>query len=168
MDQNEKSENLTALRRGGEPDQACAAAEIAAHIELRLHERLTGADLCKRFYLNKNKMQALFRLYFVANQQRKHKTQTGKSPYMKDLLPVCVMFSKLLNYECTFHDYLTMKRFEQACRLLGHTGLENSDIAGRVGFSTAQHFCYFFKARSGVTPMEYRKNAENGGGPPFR
>ena len=55
-------------------------------------------------------------------------------------------------------------RLEEATKLLGDQDLTASEIAYRVGFSSPSYFNKCFLDRYGVTPGEYKKEAENGDG----
>ncbi len=57
----------------------------------------------------------------------------------------------------TFYDYLRNRRFELASYYLRFTELDGEQIAGRVGLSSSQNFCKFFRAMSGETPNKFRK-----------
>ncbi|MBI4024290.1 MAG: helix-turn-helix transcriptional regulator [Verrucomicrobia bacterium] len=57
----------------------------------------------------------------------------------------------------TFREELRRVRIETAGRLLRETGLKISAIAGRVGLRDSSQFIADFRAETGVTPGEYRK-----------
>lgn len=57
----------------------------------------------------------------------------------------------------TFYDYLRNRRFEIASYYLRFTELDGEQIASRVGLSSSQNFCKFFRAISGETPNRFRK-----------
>lgn len=59
--------------------------------------------------------------------------------------------------DTSFYDYLRKRRFEEATYYLRFTGLDGEQIAERIGLSSSQNFCKFFKAMSGMTPNSYRK-----------
>lgn len=58
-----------------------------------------------------------------------------------------------------FVDYLTMIRMEKAKELLNQNKLKIQDIAAKVGYPNAKHFCMVFKKIVGVSPTQYRENA---------
>jgi len=64
-------------------------------------------------------------------------------------------FRKEMN--CSFSDYLTKLRIDNACHMLSHTNDTISLIAQDSGFKWPNHFHYTFKKVTGLTPNEYRK-----------
>ncbi len=65
------------------------------------------------------------------------------------------MFREFLN--TTFYEYVKDRRYEEATYYLRFTKLDGEHIASRIGFSSSQNFCKFFKCVSGKTPNQYRK-----------
>lgn len=65
------------------------------------------------------------------------------------------LFKEFLN--TTFYEYLRNRRYEEAKYYLRFTELDGEQIAARIGLSSSQNFCKFFKAMSGKTPNNYRK-----------
>jgi len=59
---------------------------------------------------------------------------------------------------CTFIEYLTRIRLEEAKRLLCTTTLPISKIGYAVGYQGANYLAEVFKATEGVTPGTYRRN----------
>lgn len=57
----------------------------------------------------------------------------------------------------TFYEYLRNRRYEQAAYYLRFTELDGTQIASRIGFSSSQNFCKFFKQMSGTTPKRFRQ-----------
>jgi len=70
--------------------------------------------------------------------------------------------SKLLkNYTNeTYIDYLTKIRINKAKELLASTNCKVSAIGISVGYNYSQHFHKIFKKVVGITPIEYRKKAQ--------
>lgn len=59
--------------------------------------------------------------------------------------------------DCSFQDWLTSRRLEEARRLLlAHPELSIKGIAERCGYSDARYFRRMFKRRFGVTPISIR------------
>lgn len=65
------------------------------------------------------------------------------------------LFREFLN--TTFYDYLKNRRYEEATYYLRFTELDGEQIASRIGLSSSQNFCKFFKQMSGSTPNNFRK-----------
>lgn len=65
------------------------------------------------------------------------------------------LFKEYLNI--TFYDYLKTRRYEEASYYLRFTELDGEQIASRIGLSSSQNFCKFFKSLSGMSPNEFRK-----------
>lgn len=60
---------------------------------------------------------------------------------------------------CTAIEYLMKYRVTVAEKQLEFTSVPIKDIANMTGFKTVQHFSRVFKAHTGATPAEFRKNA---------
>ncbi len=61
----------------------------------------------------------------------------------------------------TFIEYLTHKRMERAKSLLTTTLLRAAEIAEQVGYDNPHYFSTVFKKMNGLTPMEYRMEAQS-------
>ena len=59
----------------------------------------------------------------------------------------------------TAKDYINDRMLVAAKRLLADDSLSITQVSQALGFEYPQHFVRFFKARTGVTPSEYRKTA---------
>jgi AraC-type DNA-binding domain-containing proteins len=58
-----------------------------------------------------------------------------------------------------FSELVTRRRMEVACSLLAkENAVSLEDVADRIGYGSAQHFCRKFKSWAGMTPMEWRKS----------
>jgi LacI family transcriptional regulator len=64
----------------------------------------------------------------------------------------------------TLQDALREARFEHAMRLLADSEMSLIRVAIDSGFSSAAYFTRAFRARTGVTPTEYRRRARHGDG----
>ncbi|MBR4707011.1 MAG: response regulator [Pseudobutyrivibrio sp.] len=64
------------------------------------------------------------------------------------------MFSR--ENKTTLVEYITLKRMEQARKLLFTTNEKASAIAEQVGYKDPHYFSYIFKKTYGLTPKEYR------------
>lgn len=60
----------------------------------------------------------------------------------------------------TFIEYLTVKRINEAKRMLRHTDKLLSEIASDVGYKDSRYFSFVFKKITGSTPSDYRKGAK--------
>lgn len=56
----------------------------------------------------------------------------------------------------SFYEYLQQARLQQAKYYLSFTELDGEHIASRIGLSSSQNFCKFFKKMSGTTPKKFR------------
>ena len=59
-----------------------------------------------------------------------------------------------------FVNYLKGIRMEEAKKLLAETDLRIIEISAKVGYENEKHFMKIFKASCGVSPSEFRKNAQ--------
>jgi AraC family transcriptional regulator len=57
------------------------------------------------------------------------------------------------------HRYVIQRRIERAKQLLRGSELSLTEIAQRVGYSSASHFSVGFRKMTRVAPSEYRKGA---------
>ncbi len=67
-------------------------------------------------------------------------------------------FSTLFNqnFQIGFNKYISIYRFERACKMLTSTKEKITDIAHNCGFTSLRSFNRVFKELSGKTPNEYR------------
>ena len=63
---------------------------------------------------------------------------------------------------CTFKEYLTEIRIRRAKELLRTTPLRSADIAYEVGYNDPHYFSYVFRKNTGLTPSEFRQQAQAG------
>ena len=63
-------------------------------------------------------------------------------------------------YGCTPYEYYLSYKEKMAKSLLQNTGLSAKEIAYRLGFSDEHYFSNFFKKRTGLRPMEYKKGRD--------
>lgn len=63
----------------------------------------------------------------------------------------------------TFTEFLTALRISKAKELLRATDMRSSQIAFEVGYNDPHYFSYLFKKNTGKTPIEYRKEKNDGG-----
>lgn len=72
-----------------------------------------------------------------ANMIRRFKKYYGTSPY----------------------DYLMRRRIEEACLMLRHTAFSVKEIASRLNFADPYYFSNYFKRKTGLAPLAYRRGA---------
>ncbi|MDF2568167.1 MAG: hypothetical protein K0R90_1623 [Oscillospiraceae bacterium] len=100
-------------------------ADIIAFINNNIGSALTVGFVCKRFGINKNTIQSMFKEYA----------------------------------HTTFNLYVQKTRYELACHYLRFTNMDGNQISQKIGFSSSQNFCKFFKKTSGMSPNSFRKNS---------
>jgi len=61
-------------------------------------------------------------------------------------------------YGCGIKTYLNQLKLYQAKRLLGDERLSIEQVSLKLGFSSSAYFCRMFRARTGRTPSDFRKN----------
>lgn len=66
-----------------------------------------------------------------------------------------VLFKKEVG--TTINDYITDWRIGQAIRLLKDTNLKVYEVAGRVGYQSAQYFSQVLQKHTGKRPLDYRR-----------
>lgn len=52
------------------------------------------------------------------------------------------------------------RRIKEACQLLMHTHAPVEEVSQLSGFSDVSYFCRYFKKRTGLTPLNFRNNAQ--------
>lgn len=67
-------------------------------------------------------------------------------------------------FQVNFLDYLTELRMEAARELLRDPLRSTAEVAGMVGYESANYFTRAFKKKVGMTPTEYRRGAAQGRG----
>lgn len=60
-------------------------------------------------------------------------------------------------YGKTPYDYMLERKIENAKLLLKNTAMSVGSICAETGFSESQYFSRYFKRKTGMTPVEYRK-----------
>ena len=70
--------------------------------------------------------------------------------------------SKLFKEETgeTFINYVTDRRLEKSCKLLKETEKSVKEITADVGYNDQNYFSKLFKNKYGLSPTEFRNNAE--------
>lgn len=58
------------------------------------------------------------------------------------------------------HQYMLQLKLEKTKELLGSTDLPIQDIAIELGFESADYFSFFFRSKTGINPLSYRKEIE--------
>lgn len=107
---------------------------------------------------------------YINNHLEEHHTLDSLYQYSRiNKNQIEALFKEFMNM--TFSHYLRQTRYEQACYYLRFTELHGDEIAARIGFSSSQNFCKFFRKMSGMTPnafrremLEKRRNDETLGG----
>lgn len=61
----------------------------------------------------------------------------------------------------TVYGYLSSFLYNEICKLLKTTDMTMSEIASELDFHDQSAFTNFFKSKSGMTPLAYRKNKHN-------
>lgn len=131
---------------------------------LDLHERINS-----QFDTNKNQQKIKQAIDYIRDN------------FDKDLNMAVVSNHFSMNYSLfsylfkeytgsNFVNYLKGIRMQEAKKLLAETDLRIIEISAKVGYDNEKHFMKIFKASCGVSPSEYRKNAQiqhflPGGGP---
>ncbi len=63
----------------------------------------------------------------------------------------------------TITDYIHQRKTAEAKTLLDQPGANVTDVAMRLGYSTASYFSTVFKKEAGITPVEYLRTREDSG-----
>jgi two-component system response regulator YesN len=73
-------------------------------------------------------------------------------------------FSTVFSQETgqTFKEYLTEVRIKRAKELLRSTTLKSFEISYQIGYSDPHYFSYVFRKHTGLSPTEYRQQAQAG------
>jgi two-component system response regulator YesN len=73
-------------------------------------------------------------------------------------------FSTVFSQETgqTFKEYLTEVRIQHAKELLRSTALKSFEISYQIGYNDPHYFSYVFRKHTGLSPKEYRQQAQTG------
>lgn len=121
---------------------------------LALHERINS-----RFDANKNQQKIKQAMNYIQENYDKNLNMAVVSNHISMNYS---LFSYLFK-EYTgsnFVNYLKSIRMEEARKLLAKTDMRIMEISAKVGYENEKHFMKIFKASYGVSPSEYRKNAQ--------
>jgi len=91
-----------------------------------------------------------------------HYTETVRLADLSRVLFLCPkQISRILNkeYGCTLSELLNRHRLSAACMLLRYTKMEIGEIAREVGYEYETYFYALFRKAYGITPTQYRKEA---------
>ena len=126
---------------------------------LALHERINS-----KFDTSKNQQKIKQAIEYIQENYDKDLNMAVVSNYISMNYS---LFSSLFK-EYTgnnFVNYLKEIRMEEAKKLLAETDLRIIEISARIGYDNEKHFMKTFKASCGVSPSEYRKNAQRQNSP---
>lgn len=121
---------------------------------LTLHERINS-----RFDVNKNQQKIKQAITYI---QENYDSDLNMAVVSNHISMNYSLFSSLFK-EYTgsnFVNYLKEIRIEKAKELLTETDLRINEISVKIGYDNEKHFMKTFKASCGVSPSEYRKNAQ--------
>jgi AraC family L-rhamnose operon regulatory protein RhaS len=113
-----------------EPYDACVKVAISSEFKMLLTYINTNLD-------KKQTLESLYSMFRINKNQIEN------------------LFHEFL--KTTFYEYLRNRRYEEATYYLRFTELDGEQIATRIGLSSSQNFCKFFKQMSGTTPNKFRK-----------
>ena len=147
--------NLMALEQSGKKPQFYAYEVLV---------NLTGfwLELCKNIELPPMKQEQQFykRMRLFLDYIETHYAEN----ITLDDIAACASVSRAECLRCfkksmqmTPYQYLIELRLAKAAALLRQTDEPVGDIALNVGFQQSSHFGKFFKAKTGMTPLAYRK-----------
>lgn len=105
------------------------------------------------------KEEMTYALHFIEKHLTNDLTLESAASYMNISTHY---FSKLFKSEVgeNFIDYVTDKKVERAKELIVDTDLPLNVLAFELGFNEANYFSKVFKKRAGMTPSQYRREAE--------
>ena len=101
------------------------------------------------------------RILQISEYIHEHLDQSIKLADLADVVGISQFhFSRLFKQSMgiTAHQYLLQQRIEQAKQLLKGTKLAIAEIALQCGFNSQSHLSKHFRAATGTTPSNYRRN----------
>lgn len=124
-----------------------------------LFYKLTGILLKqKSLYLNSDKFD---KIEASVNYLHNHYLESDfRIQFLSDLAGISQKYFETLFYQrygVMPKEYVLMLRLERAKELLSGEKNTISDIAFQLGYTDIYHFSKLFKAKTGVTPSEYRR-----------
>ncbi len=102
------------------------------------------------------------RMYQAAEYVSKHFSNIAEEDVARKFLMSYSYFSRCFKkvHGISFSKYLNNIRIDNARKILLTTDNSVTDIAVEVGFSSASHFIYAFRNRTGISPLAYKKEFE--------
>lgn len=121
---------------------------------LMLHENINS-----QFDTNKNRQKIKQAIDYIQENYDKDLNMAVVSNHISMNYS---LFSYLFkeNTGSNFVNYIKGIRMQEAKKLLAETDLRINEISAKVGYDNEKHFMKLFKASCGVSPSEYRKNAQ--------
>lgn len=143
------------------PEVSTSLNIIRNYIEIFFLSLLRNADTLppQNNDINKNSPLVSSIILYLKNNLHTNITLDSLAKYMgysQSYLSKC--FHNSTGYSIT--SYLNVLRIEQAKLLLSDLSLSVQYIASQTGFSSLQYFSRTFKAKTGYSPLEYRKSIE--------
>ncbi|MBO5209367.1 MAG: response regulator [Lachnospiraceae bacterium] len=121
---------------------------------LGLHERINS-----QFDTNRNKQKIRQAMDYIQENYDKDLNMAVVSNYISmNYSLFSYMFKEYTG--SNFVNYLKGIRMEEAKKLLKETDMRIIEISQQVGYDNEKHFMKTFKATVGVSPSEFRKNAQ--------
>lgn len=121
---------------------------------IALHERIKS-----QFDTSKNRQKIKQAMEYIQKNYDKELNMAVVSNYIS--MNYSLFSSLFKEYTgSNFVNYLKGIRMAEAKRLLEETDLRIIEISQKVGYDNEKHFMKTFKASCGVSPSEYRKNAQ--------
>lgn len=129
--------------------------EILTIIEKMLYDSILSKERISADFTDEKEEFRLLLEYVISNLDTNIKMEDLYKQFFLNAQTIERLFHKYC--KMTYKQYIRNQRFEIAKHNLRFTKLSLKEIARKVGYSSTQSFCKFFKEMSGTTPIAFRK-----------
>lgn len=128
-------------------------------IESYFNELFIHLSRCRKKQVNEKKQLRLHDVKEVLTTTHLNPLSLTELSKMFQVHPVYLSKSFKQVFGLTITEYYRKCRINTSCRLLKETKLSLVEIALECGFYDQSHFCKYFQAIIGMSPLVYRKNS---------
>lgn len=152
---------ITSRREGKEVYYKAADTEQAQLLHLMIEKTMEISCPKHRSEPAENRIIEEIHDYLLDNLDKRFTIEELAKKYLLNTTTLKEMFKS--EYGMSLANHMRQHRMEKAAELLSGSDMGVEEIAHKVGYETQSKFTAAFKKQYQCTPLEYRKNARNGG-----